>query len=242
MNLDIIIPTLNEAEYIGPTIENIYTCAADINKISIWISDCASSDGTLEEAGKYTVNIPNYDNPPTSRSTAMNFATEYSSGDVLLFLHADVAVPMHFDKLILETLSKPGIVGGAFNLLLDGTGFVFRLIERINYIRYHLFPLYFGDQAIFVTRSAFMEVGKFPDVHIMEGAQFCRRLWKTGRMGLVKKKVVVSSRRFIEGGPWRVFAFDAWCTIRHILHISNEKYSVYYKENNLKRSTKTDLD
>lgn len=241
MQLDIIIPTLNEAGYIGPTIEKIYAHAEDIDKISVWVSDCASSDETLKEAGKYPVNIPNYKNPPTSRSTAMNFAAEHSSGDVLMFLHADTFVPQNFDKLIFEILSKPGTVGGAFEYSTAGKGLFFRMIELINYLRYRIFPLYYGDQAIFVTRSAFMKVGKFPNVHIMEDSQLCRRLLKIGRLGLVKSKVVSSARRFTDGGTWKVLFFDIWCTIRDILHISNEKYSDYYKENNRTRSPKTDL-
>jgi rSAM/selenodomain-associated transferase 2 len=241
MRLDIIIPTLNEEGYIGPTIEKVYARAADIDNMSVWVSDCASSDGTLKEAGKYPVHIPNYETSPTSRATAMNFAAERSFGDVLMFLHADTTVPKHFDQLIWKTLSKPGTVGGAFNVAFDDSCLALRLASLINSVRYHLIPRYFGDQAIFVTRSAFMKVGKFPDVRIMEDTIFCKRLWKIGRLRLVKEKVTISPRRFKEWGILNTFMFDARCTILDLFNLSSEKYSHLYQEYNRIRGDKANL-
>jgi hypothetical protein len=101
-----------------------------------------------------------------------------------------------------------------------------------------LIPAYYGDQGIFVTRSTFLKVGKYPDVKIMEDSLFCRRVWKTGRMRLIKKKMIVSSRRFDEDGAFLVYLFDYWCGVREILGLSNEKYAKGYNENNRMRGIK----
>lgn len=237
-NLDIIIPTLNEAEYIGSTLKNIFARAANISNISVWVSDCASSDATLEVARRYPVNIPVYEQPPTSRASAMNFAADRSSGDVLLFIHADACVPRHFDKLIFKTLAKRGTVGGAFEFAMDGKGLLLRMVEWVDRLRYRVIPAYYGDQGIFVTRATFIKVGKFPDVKIMEDSLFCRKVWKTGRMRLIKKKMVVSSRRFDEDGAFRVYMFDYMCGVREMLGLSNEKYAKSYNDNNRARGIK----
>jgi rSAM/selenodomain-associated transferase 2 len=237
MKLDIIIPTLNEAAYIGSTLDNLFARAADISRISVLISDCASSDATLSEAQKFQVHVPDYKRPPTSRSEAMNFGADYLSGEALLFLHADALVPYHFDQLIIDTLSRPGTVGGAFEFTMDDKGLSLKLLELFNRIRYRMTHIYFGDQAIFASRAAFLQVGKFPDVHLMEDAKFCRQLKKIGRTTLVKEKMISSNRRFTEGGILRVLLFDSWCTILNALGFSIERYAASYKKNNSLRGT-----
>jgi hypothetical protein len=167
----------------------------------------------------------------------MNFGADYLSGEALLFLHADALVPYHFDQLIIDTLSRPGTVGGAFEFTMDDNGLSLKLLELFNRIRYRMTHIYFGDQAIFASRAAFLQVGKFPDVRLMEDAKFCRQLKKIGRTTLVKKKMISSNRRFTEGGILRVLLFDSWCTILNALGFSIERYAVSYKKNNSLRGT-----
>jgi rSAM/selenodomain-associated transferase 2 len=239
MKLDIIIPTLNEAGYIASTLEQVFKNVSDVRNISVWISDCASNDDTLLEARKFSVNIPKYEKPPTSRATAMNFAADHSCGDVLLFLHADANLPIHYDKLVFEALAQPRVVGGAFKITFNGVGIGLRLVEWVNMIRYTLSRLYYGDQALFFTRNVFLQAGKYPDVHIMEDSILCRRIRKIGRIKLISKHVLISPRRFSDNGYWRVCFFDLWCSILDGLGISCERYAESYKKYNRDRGRLT---
>jgi glycosyltransferase involved in cell wall biosynthesis len=239
MRLDIIIPTLNEADFIASTLKNVFANASDIGNISVWVSDCASADATLDEARKFPVNIPDYDNPPTSRSAAMNFAADRSSGDVLMFLHADALLPLHYDKLIFEALSQPRTVGGAFKVAFNTSSIAMRFIIWLNTIRYSLSGLYYGDQALFFERSAFVQAGKYPNVNLMEDSLLCRRIKKIGRLKLIPERVLISPRRFLDDGYWRVCFFDIRCSVLDSLGMSCERYAESYKRNNRNRGANT---
>ena len=45
--------------------------------------------------------------------------TDASSGNYLLFLHADTRLPENFDKIAVLCVQKRGVVAGAFEFQLD---------------------------------------------------------------------------------------------------------------------------
>ena len=63
----------------------------------------------------------------------------------------------------------------------------------------------FGDQGIFIRRKLFFEIGGFPLLPIMEDYQLSLTLKELGvRIGVAKKRIYTSDRRFQEGGRLRV--------------------------------------
>jgi hypothetical protein len=60
-----------------------------------------------------------------------------------------------------------------------------------------------GDQAIFVRRTAFEQLGGFADIPIMEDIELTRRLKRAGRMAPLRSTVVTSYRRWEQCGPLR---------------------------------------
>jgi len=60
-----------------------------------------------------------------------------------------------------------------------------------------------GDQAIFVRREAFEQVGGYPDINLMEDLELSRRLKRLSRPACVRQPVVTSSRRWEEKGILR---------------------------------------
>jgi len=55
----------------------------------------------------------------------------------------------------------------------------------------------YGDQAMFVRRDAFEQVGGFPDQPLMEDVELARRLRRVGTIRIVPGIVRVSGRRFL---------------------------------------------
>jgi hypothetical protein len=66
-----------------------------------------------------------------------------------------------------------------------------------------MFGAAYGDQAIFVRRSAFETIGGFPDAPIMEDLMMTRRLRKLGRPALLDGPVYVCARRWRQYGVVR---------------------------------------
>lgn len=229
MRLSIVIPTLNEAGTLEATIALVRDRAKGRGH-EIIVADCGSTDDTAVMAERLGVAVE-YGPTLTSRARAVNAGGRASTGDVILFLHADSQVPRHYDALIEQTLEEPGVVGGAFEFALDGPEWRLRLVEVVDRVRYRIRGRYYGDQGIFVRRSLFEEAGGFPDEGIFEDAHFCREARRRGRMQLIKAAMRTSPRRFYRGGILTTLAADAWIVIKDLIGLdlsgSARRYRLY---------------
>jgi cellulose synthase/poly-beta-1,6-N-acetylglucosamine synthase-like glycosyltransferase len=68
----------------------------------------------------------------------MNSGAKVASGEILLFLHADTYLADNAPELIIKTLQDQNAVAGAFDLGIRSHKKVFRLIEKMVYIRSRL--------------------------------------------------------------------------------------------------------
>jgi hypothetical protein len=73
-----------------------------------------------------------------------------------------------------------------------------------------------GDQAIFVTRAAFEDVGGFPDQPLMEDVEISGRLRRIAPPACLRNRVITSGRRWETRGVWSTvwlmwrLRFDYW--------------------------------
>jgi hypothetical protein len=58
----------------------------------------------------------------------------------------------------------------------------------------------YGDQALFMRRTAFHRVNGFPDWPLFEDTELVRRIKSLGRFVVIRSAVTMSSRRFDERG------------------------------------------
>jgi hypothetical protein len=93
---------------------------------------------------------------------------------VLLFLHADTRLPWEADRHILDGLSRSGCSWGRFDVAIEGAHPLFPLIAAAMNARSRLTGITTGDQAMFVTRAAFVAAGGFPEIALMEDIEFAR--------------------------------------------------------------------
>ena len=192
MILSVVIPTLDEAARIGARLAEPATRAAD----EVIVADGGSRDATVDIARRAGVRVVA---AARGRGRQMNAGAAVARGDVLLFLHADAALPDDARAWIEQALADPGVVGGAFRLhtIADvGRNWLGPLL-RIADIRSHVTRVPYGDQALFVRRAVFEEVGGYPDEPLMEDVALARRLWRVGRLVTVPAYVRVSGRRIL---------------------------------------------
>jgi glycosyltransferase involved in cell wall biosynthesis len=236
MRLSILIPTLNEAHYLAAAVAQVRRCAVLGPPHEIIVADCNSADGTAEMALHLGTQLVQEQPPLSSRAAALNRAAAEATGDVLLSLDADTLVPHGYDRAIRDALRGRYVIGGAFEFALDGPQLGLRIVEAINRIRYRLWPLYYGDQGIFVRAAVFRRVGGYPERRILEASDFCRRLARRGRMVLVRKYMRTSARRFVEGGITSVLAHDVRIWLLDLLRRPTEQFGSAYQDNNRRRS------
>jgi glycosyltransferase involved in cell wall biosynthesis len=234
LRLSILIPTLNEARHLPAAVETVRRRAVLGPPHEIIVADCDSADGTAEVAASLKTQVVQERPAPTSRAAALNRAAAAASGDVFLCLDADTLVPHGYDRAIWQALRDPLVAGGAFEFAMDGTQIGLRVVELINRIRYRLWPLYYGDQGIFVRAAVFRRVGGYPERKILEASDFCRRLGRR-RLVLVRKYMTTSARRFVEGGTLRVLAHDIRVWLLDLLRLPTEQFGPAYQEDNVRR-------
>ena len=196
--LSVVIPTLNEAARIAAAVANV----ASLPEVGeVIVVDGNSSDDTGAIARRAGATVIESER---GRGRQLNAGAAASSGDVLLFLHADVTLPPNATAMVLSTLARPGVVGGAFRTWHRAErwkGTPKAALLHLADFRSRYSPLPYGDQAMFTTRVAFELAGGFPEMALMEDLAFARALRKQGRLARLRASVSVSGRRF-ESAPF----------------------------------------
>ncbi|MEH2359322.1 TIGR04283 family arsenosugar biosynthesis glycosyltransferase [Nostoc sp.] len=226
--ISIIIPTLNEA---GNIKEAIVTTQPSIN-IEVIIVDAGSEDGTLEIAQSLDIKVIS---SSPGRAVQMNAGAVAASGDILLFLHADTRLPTGFDEMIRTVLQQPGTVAGAFNLRIDASVLSLRWVEWGVNARSHFCQMPYGDQAIFLTKAVFQQIGGFPELPIMEDFELMRRLKRIGRIVIISTPVVTSARRWLQKGVFKTTLLNQIVIIAYLLGVSPQRICRWYRREKFKR-------
>jgi rSAM/selenodomain-associated transferase 2 len=188
MKLSIIIPALNEADSLGQTLKSI-----DSHSAEIIVVDGGSTDGTVQTARECGSNVLT---SHRGRGIQQHTGALQAQGDTLVFLHADTQLPAGYEQLIKNAMVDLNVLFGAFTLAIHPRSTALNLIAFVANLRSKLLKLPYGDQAIFVRRSAYFQVGGFRDWPIMEDVDLVRRLNRAGDFQLARGSVQTSARRW----------------------------------------------
>ena len=194
--LSIIIPTLNEAADIAERLAVLASLRQ--HQVQIIVADGGSNDETKELAAPWVDSVIA---APRGRAAQMNAGAMQASAPALLFLHADTALPDGAVNLI-ESALRAG-VWGRFDIALTGTHRLLRVIAAMMNWRSRLTGIATGDQAIFMRRSVFDQLGGFAQIALMEDIEISTRLKKIAAPACIRQRVVSSGRRWEQHGMWR---------------------------------------
>lgn len=197
MSLSIVMPVLNEATRIAAALDALQDYRA--RGVEIIVADGGSRDATCDLARTRADVVVT---APRGRASQMNAGAQAAHGDVLLFLHADTALPPAADMLVAEGLARSQRHWGRFDVGFDSGGLL-RLVAAMMNLRSRLTAICTGDQAMFMTRAAFDRVGGFPPIALMEDIALSARLKRLGRPLCLSAQVTTSGRRWREKGVMR---------------------------------------
>lgn len=205
--LSVIIPVLDEAGELSAVLPDLVAAG-----VQVVVVDGGSSDTSVAVArAVHGVEVVE-GRPPRSRQ--MNLGADRARGEVLLFLHADARLPEGFAGLVQRALIQQNVAGGAFALAIDDDRRAARLVSAGANLRTRLTGHPYGDQAIFVRRRLFADMGGYADLPFMEDLEFVVRLRKEGRVCLLPQAVRVSARRWQAHGylrtTWRNAVLATW--------------------------------
>ena len=136
----------------------------------------------------------------------MNAGACVARGAWLLFLHADTLLPPHALAKLHALEADQTCQAGGFRHWFSGHDWRLRLISLLDNYRCQRTRIIYGDQAMFVRRALFHQLGGFPDQPILEDVAFCEKLLRVTQPVLLDEYVVTDARKFVQMGIWRSFA------------------------------------
>jgi rSAM/selenodomain-associated transferase 2 len=193
--LSIILPVLNEAALIGTALQALQ----DVRQrgAELVVVDGGSSDDTVQLATALADRVVV---AGAGRARQMNGGAELASGERLLFLHLDSELPEGAMEFIEQQCGSTANHWGWFDVRLSHPGFAYRVIARFMNLRARLSRVCTGDQALFLSRPLFEQVGGFPELPLMEDVAMSKRLRQLSPPVVCKQPVIASSRRWEEKG------------------------------------------
>ena len=242
--LSIIIPILNEAETIGILLEHLLQNSTKENIAEIIVVDGGSTDGSQNIVTKFMSGRAQ--SRPIDFSTAleetaivvlssekgrakqMNTGSEFATGNILYFLHADSFPPGNFDQHIINEVEK-GNFAGCFRLQFNHNHWWLRLASWLTQFSWR--ACRGGDQSQFITKALFDEIGGFNENYIIyEDNILINELYKRKQFKVINKKLKTSARRYEKHGIWKLqYHFWAIYVKKWFGASADELYEYYLK-------------
>lgn len=210
LELSIIIPALNEQDCLPRLLADLQAQKEMV--LEIIVADGGSTDNTLANCRPFK---PLVVKAPRGRALQLNAGFRKSTGQNLLFLHADSRLSDpgllynaldHWHKALSKTRSNT--VAGHFPLKFTQAGqahkMTFRYMEgkthfnRINTTN--------GDQGFLLKRSFFEDLGGFDEsLHFLEDQKLAEKIRCRGTWITLPGRLYTSGRRFEAAGCHRLY-------------------------------------
>jgi len=208
--LSVIIPTLNEAAYLPDLLDALAAQTRPPDEIIV--ADAGSTDGTAELARARGARVVRGGMPAAGRNAGARAAT----GELLLFLDADVTPPPDFIACAVEEFEREGyVIATSLIAALNG--------DRVDQIIAEATNLYFlvmqpvsphaPGFCILVRRALHEKIGGFDEsLKLSEDIDYARRAAQYGQFGiLTSTRIPVSMRRVEKEGLVGLGLKYAWC-------------------------------
>ena len=222
MSISIVIPCLNEAKGIRFFLSRLQPLRSQCELVLV---DGGSDDDTVAIAGPYVDRLIASE---SGRALQMNAGADVAQSDVLLFLHADTFLPDDALEQIHIAIES-GYQWGRFDVRLVGNHCLLPLIAGLMNCRSSLTHIVTGDQALFVDKSLFVEVGQYPNIALMEDIALSKTLKAITPPYRIHSRVETSARRWIRFGVIKTVLLMWWCRFQYFLGVEPQYLQQLYR-------------
>lgn len=229
-SISIIIPILNEKDYIGKLLNYLLINSSNANIADLIVVDGGSTDSSQKIVQGFS-NVVLL-NSEKGRAKQMNLGAKYAQGTVLYFLHADAFPPKHFDQLIIDKVEK-GHKAGCFRMQFDSKHWWLRLASWLTQFNWR--PCRGGDQSQFITKELFEAIGGYDEDYIIyEDNILINALYKRNEFVVINKKIKTSARLYKKVGVWKL-QYHFWVIYVKRWFGADADTLLGYYETNIKR-------
>jgi glycosyltransferase involved in cell wall biosynthesis len=206
MKISVVIPAWNEEKYIGRILSDLDQQVRRVEEVIV--VDGQSEDRTVEvvteQYPKVRVVIADQRGVGYQRSLGGKVA----SGDLLIFLDADVAVEVDFVQRLSEQIQQRGLDLAAVKYVPRtnawGVKFFYWFFNSLFFVFQKTHPSG-GGSCLVVRKKLFEQLGGFTSEHVYDDIDLVRRGARLGKFGIVDVAVFVSDRRFRKYGLWSMW-------------------------------------
>ena len=234
--LSIIIPTLNEENYLPLLLDSIKK--QDFKgQYEIIVADAGSQDKTMEIAKSYGCKVVSGGSPAQGR----NEGAKVAQGDLFLFIDADsVLSPRLLNELINE-FSKRKLDIASYPVYPQGN-----IIDKICYKLYNFWAkltqsfLHHNTQTILVKKEIHQKIGGFDEsTTIGEDFVYAREGAKFGKFGFLENvpPLLTSDRRFKKEGRMKTYLIYLFVGL-YMIFFGRFKSDIFKYHKSKKRSKK----
>jgi rSAM/selenodomain-associated transferase 2 len=220
-----IIPVLNEAGQINSLIEHLRKQNPESSYEIIVVDGDpqGSTVGTIQDKDVTTITTDK------GRGRQMNVGAAAAQGEMLIFLHADTTLPDNALEKISRAMQNSDYVGGAFDLKIDSDRLFLKYISARASLRSRWNRIPYGDQAIFIRKKYFDQIGGYKEIPLMEDVDLMRRIKKDRKkIVILHDKVITSARRWESDGVLYTTMRNQVLVRLFYLGISPHKLAKYY--------------
>ncbi len=220
--ISVIIPTLNVADTIGPTLACLYEGMEASLICEVVIADGGSVDGIEQIANDVGATLAK---TPKGRGNQMRAGALSAKGQWLLFIHADTVLSPNWVAVMgahINNQSKAGYCKLAF----DKDGFAPKLIAALANLRSRIFGLPYGDQALLISKDLYQQTGGYPDIPLMEDVALARKL--RGQLKSMPVTATTRSDRYVKEGWFTRARKNLGTLVLYFLGTTPEKLAKRY--------------
>lgn len=190
--LSVIIPVLNESDCLDRNLARLFALPFIQRHGEVILCDGGSSDQSIEIAARYPCRI---ERSEAGRALQMNRGASVARAPLLLFLHADTALPADIGEQLRQDMQW-----GFFRLRLNHEAAAYRVIETAINWRSRITRVAGGDQALIFASDFFHALGGFAPIPLMEDIAICKAARRLTAPLMLQSPVTSSSRRWQNHG------------------------------------------
>ena len=221
--LSVVIPTLNNAQQLGSTLESVNTFKGPKEII---VSDGGSDDQTFsltaQSGGKFYMT-------PKGRGEQLAAGANVAIGDWLLFLHADTKLGSGWAAVTKQFVENPDnrFRVGYFTFALDDPSDQARRLERMVRWRCQKLSLPYGDQGLLISRAMYDKIGGYSPIPLMEDVDMIQRI-SNHRLENLSALAITSANKFKKDGYILRPLRNLFCLSLFFMGVSTRIISDFY--------------
>ncbi|MDC3145149.1 glycosyltransferase family 2 protein [bacterium] len=165
-----------------------------------------------------------------NRGLQLDMGANNSSGDWLIFLHADTRLTHNWFRKINSVLGRNKNHIYYFKFKINHKKIIYRVLEILVNLRGQYFKQPYGDQGLIIHRTTYFKNNGYKKIPLMEDVDFISRLYKKDLKQL-NLPIFTSSRKWERTNIF-LQALKNWNFRRRWLKGESAKsiYSEYYKK------------